>query len=99
MTRDLTHSALPAAIEHSTEPGGRVGIRGEQPLVFAHPSDVLEAPALTGSDKRALLAAWASDACAVEGRPALRWLPRTPEPVTVDDILSSLQALDREGLH
>jgi hypothetical protein len=54
---------------------------------------------MSGSDKRALLAAWASDASAVEGQPALRWLPGTPEPVAVDDILSCLQALDREGLH
>jgi hypothetical protein len=41
---------------------------------------------------------WCSE-CAVEDRPALRWLPGTPEPVAVDDILVSLQALDREGLH
>jgi hypothetical protein len=54
---------------------------------------------MSGSDKRALLAAWASDASAVEGQPALRWLPGTPAPVAVDDILSCLQALDREGLH
>ena len=67
--------------------------------LFAHPSGVLAASTMSGSDKRALLAAWASDACAVEGRPALRWLPGTPEPVAVDDILSCLQALDREGLH
>jgi hypothetical protein len=68
-------------------------------FLFAHPSAVLAATAMSGSDKRALLAAWVSDACAVEGRPALRWLPGTPAPVTVDDILSCLQALDGEGLH
>jgi hypothetical protein len=60
---------------------------------------VLGAKALSGSEKRALLATWASDACAVEGQPAWRWLPGTPEPVAVDDILAALQALDGEGLH
>jgi hypothetical protein len=67
--------------------------------LFAHPSAALAASAMSGSDKRALLAAWASDASAVGGQPALRWLPGTPEPVAVDDILGCLQALDREGLH
>ncbi len=73
--------------------------QSQSALLFAHPSAVLAASAMSGSDKRALLAAWASDASAVEGQPALRWLPGTPEPVAVDDILSCLQALDREGLH
>ena len=76
-----------------------LGSSGGPAHPFSHPSAVLEANSLSGSDKRVLLAAWASDACAVEGRRALRWLPGTPEPVTVDDILVSLQALDREGLH
>jgi hypothetical protein len=76
------------------------GTSGSEPTTqFTHPCAVLEAGALTGRNKRALLATWASDAYAVEGRPALRWLPGTPEPVAVDDILSCLQALDREGLH
>lgn len=77
-----------------------LGTSQSQPAcLFAHPSAVLAASTMSGSEKRALLAAWASDACAVEGRPALRWLPGTPEPVAVDDILGCLQALDREGLH
>ena len=66
---------------------------------FSHPSAVLAVTTLSGSEKRALLASWASDACAVEGRPAWRWLPGTPAPVVVDDVLTSLQALDRLGLH
>ncbi len=76
------------------------GTSGSEPTTqFTHPSAVLAASTMSGRDKRALLAAWASDACAVEGRPTLRWPPGTPEPVAVDDILSCLQALDREGLH
>ncbi|HEX2554717.1 MAG TPA: hypothetical protein VHL98_13530 [Microvirga sp.] len=74
-------------------------IKGEHASPYSHPSAVLGAVALSGSEKRALLATWASDACAVEGRPAWRLLPGTPEPVSVDDVLAALQALDGEGLH
>jgi len=94
-----THSALIEAIEHAGEPGGQAALRSEQAGVFTHPSAVLEATTLTGSEKRAFLAGWASDACAVEGQPGWRWLSGTPTPVRVDDILAALQALDREGLH
>jgi hypothetical protein len=99
MMTEATQSTLTGAIEHVAEPGEQVAITSEQASVFAHPSAVLEAPTLTGSQKRALLAGWASDACALEGRPAWRWLSGTTAPVLVDDILASLQALDREGLH
>ena len=89
----LSGTALPVLAELQ-------GTSGSEPTFpFTHPCAVLEAGALTGSDKRALLAAWASDACAVEGRLAWRWLPGTPEPVSVDDILAALQALDGKGLH
>ena len=39
---------------------------------FTHPTDVLRDPDLTLNEKRAILASWASDACAVESAPALR---------------------------
>ena len=94
-----THSALIDAIEHAGEPGQQAAIRSEQAPMFAHPSAVLDATTLTGSEKRAHLAGWVSDACAVEGQPGWRWLAGTPAPVPVDDILAALQALDREGLH
>ena len=42
---------------------------------FAHPNDVVNDPDLTFSEKRAILASWASDACAVEAAPALRRPP------------------------
>ncbi len=45
-----------------------LGSSGGPAHPFSHPSAVLEANSLSGSDKRVLLAAWASDACAVEGR-------------------------------
>jgi hypothetical protein len=61
---------------------------------FAHPRDVVDDADLTLNEKRAILASWASDACAVEAAPALRRPPGTPAPVTVDEILDALRALD-----
>ena len=39
---------------------------------FNHPSEVVNDPDLTLNEKRAILASWASDACAIEAAPALR---------------------------
>jgi hypothetical protein len=62
---------------------------------FNHPSDVVHDPDLTLSEKRAILASWASDACAVEAAPDLR---RTPGGlVRFDDIMDALAALDGEN--
>ena len=62
---------------------------------FEHPDDVIKDPDLTLNEKRAILASWASDACAVEAAPALRRAPGGRRPVSVDDILESLRSLDR----
>jgi hypothetical protein len=43
---------------------------------FGHPSEVVNDPNLTLNEKRAILASWASDACAVEAAPELRSAPR-----------------------
>jgi len=61
---------------------------------FAHPADVVNDDDLTLAEKRAILAAWASDACAVEAVPAQRHPPGT-QPVRFDDIMDALRALDR----
>lgn len=61
---------------------------------FAHPRDVVSDPDLTLNEKRAILASWASDACAVEAAPALRQAPGGQTPVTVDEILDALRMLD-----
>src|SRR5256885_13412959 len=61
---------------------------------FARPADVVNDPDLTLSEKRAILASWASDACAVEAVPALRQPPGTA-PVRFDDIMDALRELDR----
>src|SRR5689334_24198607 len=62
---------------------------------FEHPSNVVQDPDLTRNEKRAILASWASDACAVEAAPALR-APPGASVVTVDEILEALCALDKE---
>jgi hypothetical protein len=64
---------------------------------FEHPQDVVSDPDLTLNEKRALLASWASDACAVEARPLLRHAPGGRRDVSVADILEALRSLDREA--
>ena len=66
--------------------------------VFGHPRDVVTNPHLSRAEKRAILASWASDACAVEAAPALRMLPGGKEPVLFDDIMDALRAVDAEEL-
>jgi hypothetical protein len=64
---------------------------------FAEPSDVVRDPDLTLNEKRAILASWASDACAVESAPALRIAPTGTKPVTFDDVLDALRVLDGQA--
>lgn len=60
------------------------------------PADVVSAPGLTETEKRAVLASWISDARAVLNVPALRKL-KNGAVVRVDDILHALKSLDEEG--
>lgn len=62
---------------------------------FARPMDVVRDPDLTLNEKRAVLASWASDACAVEAAPELRVNP-TGKVVRWDDIMDALRLLDAE---
>lgn len=62
---------------------------------FSHPSEVVDDPDLTLNEKRAILASWASDACAVEAAPDLRIGPRSP--VRFDAIMDALRQLDRQA--
>ena len=64
---------------------------------FAHPRDVVADPGLTLDEKRAILASWASDACAVEAAPAWRRVPGSERPVSVDAILEALHELDKSS--
>jgi hypothetical protein len=61
---------------------------------FEHPRDVLNHPALTTAEKRAILASWASDTAAISSCPELRSLAGLTAPVSIDDILNALRALD-----
>jgi hypothetical protein len=61
---------------------------------FEHPKDVLAHPALSIAEKRAILASWASDAAAISSRPSLRSPAGLKAPVSIDDILEALRALD-----
>lgn len=62
---------------------------------FSHPHEVACDPDLTINEKRAILASWASDACAVEAMPALRKSP-AGAMVTFDDIMDALKDLDEQ---
>jgi hypothetical protein len=63
---------------------------------FGHPSEVVADPDLTLNEKRAILASWASDACAIEAAPDLRRSAAGP-PVRFDDIMEALRTLDRQA--
>src|SRR4029077_12324818 len=61
---------------------------------FGHPSEVVSHPDLTGNERRAILASWASDACAMHAVPTLRLLPGGRRTVLFDDGMDALRPLD-----
>jgi hypothetical protein len=63
---------------------------------FGHPSEVVNDPDLTLNEKRAILASWASDACAIEAAPDLRVGPDGIR-VRFDDIMEALRTLDSQA--
>ena len=65
---------------------------------FARPMDVVRDPDLTLNEKRAILASWASDACAIEAAPELR-VTASGNLVPWDDIMDALRALDKEDIY
>ena len=67
--------------------------------VFAHPADVVSYPNLAAAEKRAILASWASDASAIASCPARRAPPGRKGPVTIDEILDALSALEDGPRH
>ena len=62
---------------------------------FNYPHQVVSDASLDLEEKRAILAAWASDIHAVESLPALRHLPGTPYPVTYSSIMAARFRLDQ----
>jgi hypothetical protein len=61
---------------------------------YRRPIDAMKDSDLTTNEKRAILASWASDACAVEAAPSLRSAPGNGRPVSIDEILDALRALE-----
>jgi hypothetical protein len=87
----LTHSDIAAPVKGLREARERL----LRPAVgFRHPVEVVKDPDLDLADKRAILSSWACDACAVEGRPDLRWPLGTEGPVLLADVLQALGRLD-----
>jgi hypothetical protein len=64
---------------------------------FEHPSHVVNDPDLTLNEKRAILASWASDACAPEAAPHLRRAPGGKQPVLFDEVMEALRTLDKQA--
>jgi hypothetical protein len=60
---------------------------------FARPMDVVDDLDLTLTEKRAILASWASDACAIEA--AVLREPDDGKRVRFDDVMDALKELDR----
>jgi hypothetical protein len=65
--------------------------------VFTHPDQVVRDQVLTLTEKREILASWASDTRAVENEPALRQLD-SGAVLRVEEILQALKSLDRADL-
>jgi hypothetical protein len=61
---------------------------------FQDPHELARHPQLEPEVKRAILASWASDACAVRSQPGLRKPPDVPQPIPVRDVLDALKSLD-----
>jgi hypothetical protein len=66
---------------------------------FEHPRDVVFHSGLTLAEKRAILASWASDSSAIASCPSLRAPEGLKVPVTIDEILEALCALDGGPRH
>jgi hypothetical protein len=63
---------------------------------FAYPMDVVHDVDLTLNEKRAILASWASDACAIEAAPDLR-TNASGRVVRWDEIIDALRILDDQA--
>jgi hypothetical protein len=63
---------------------------------FARPMDVVHDSSLSLNEKRAVLASWASDACALEAAPELRCVD-SGSVVRWDDVMDALRLLDKQS--
>ncbi len=99
VTVDLQPTHDPSASSSPLQAHRRSGTLEAETLPFSDPQEVLAHRALDISVKRAILASWASDACAVENLTNWRKLPEADVLVPLDDILDALRALDSGALH
>ncbi len=99
VTVDLQPTHDPSVSSSPLEASGWGETLKAETLPFSAPQEVLAHPVLDISVKRAILASWASDACAVENLPNWRKLPETGALVALDEILDALRALDGGALH
>jgi hypothetical protein len=90
----MENAILQEAVDRAVAIGPAILVQGKR---FRRPSDVVAAPSLSQDDKRAILAALASDLYAVDSQPALRKLPGTIEPVSIDEVQAALRELDRRS--
>lgn len=95
MKHDLRKTVRPNAACHHDE-WADFGELLHPARAFARPSDVVDDPDLTLNEKRAILASWASDACAAEANPILR---ETPDGRTAswDAVMDALKQLDLQA--
>ena len=63
---------------------------------YNHPNEVVRDVSLSLNERRAILAAWASDACAIQAGPEPRQ-QGDGSPVSFDDIMDALRLLDGEA--
>jgi hypothetical protein len=78
------------------EAGSRqIGNGSYSERLYERPTDVLKEASLDLAERRAILSAWASDACAVESSPTLRHPAFAKRPVSFDEIMAALAELDR----
>lgn len=61
---------------------------------FSHPGDIVHHPSLEPEVKRAILASWASDRAAVEGKPAFRRPLGAQRAIPIDEVFAALRSLD-----
>ena len=96
--RGKTPWAVRPTQKRKSEDGPRGDLDWESLLhpanAYSHPSDVVRDDDLTVSEKRAILASWASDASAVVSNPALRRAPSMNRHVAFDEIMEALRSLD-----
>jgi hypothetical protein len=90
----MENAVLQEAVDRALTRGPAVLMQG---MRLRRPSDVVRAPSLSQDDKRAILAAWASDFYAVDSKPALRKLPGMVEPVSIDEVQAALRELDQRS--